>query len=137
MDALDKLHPHFYPQPIRQTTMPGTHHLQAILPSPLPKGQFIKLYNQCGEALHRGSIRKLLKGQFPTQVSYPDITSKAQMLVDLLSNHAIVVQGGEQMFLAMLLNTVDGKVQVAIAETPPGQPVDYQSPDFLKDPPPA
>jgi len=85
--------------------------------------------------LHRGNLRKLLKGQFPKQINYPEITAKAQNIVNLLNNHALVMKSGEQMFLAMLRNSADGKVQVAIAETPKGQPMDFASPNFLKDPP--
>jgi len=141
MDALENLHPHFYPQPVKQTVtpapagMPKGHHLQAIQPHPFPKADFIKLYHRCGEMLHRGNLRKLLKGQFPKQINYPEITAKAQNIVNLLNNHALVMKSGEQMFLAMLRNSADGKVQVAIAETPKGQPMDFASPNFLKDPP--
>jgi len=138
MEALEKLHPHFYPQPIKQTVtaMPGgkkSHHLQGV-PTSLSKEEFLKLYHGCGEMLHRGNIRKLLKGQFPTQIHYPEITAKAQKLVDLLSNHILVMRSGEQAFGAMLLNADTGRPQVAIIETPSGQPMDYRSPNFLKDP---
>ena len=103
------------------------------LPSPLPKDEFLKLYRKCDDALHRGSVSKLLKGQFPTRVDYPEITAKVQKLVDLLSVHAIVTAGGELVFLAILKNANDNsRPQVAIAETLPGQPLDFASPDFLR-----
>lgn len=52
-------------------------------------------------------------------------------------HHVLVARSGEQMFLAMLQNKDDNhNPQVAIAETPRGQPVDFSNPDFLKDPPP-
>jgi hypothetical protein len=45
------------------------------------------------------------------------------------------MQSGEQMFIAMLHNIDDSmKAQVAIVETPKGQPMDFASPHFLKDP---
>ncbi len=140
MEALEVLHPHFYPQAIKSTvtTLPDgkkNHHLQAAPTSPLSRDEFLKLYHGCGEMLHRGNVRKLLKGQFPIQINYPEITAKTQKIIDLLSHHILVMRGGEQAFLAMLTNADIGRPQVAIAETPPGQPMDYQSPSFLKDPP--
>jgi hypothetical protein len=73
MDALEKLHPHFYPRPIKQTstTAPKGLHLQTF-DSPLPKDDVLKLYYKCGEMLHRGNVRKLLKGQFPKQINYSE-----------------------------------------------------------------
>jgi hypothetical protein len=141
MNALEKLHPYFYPIAIKQfvTTTPTGRgiHLQRMVPDPLPKSEFLRLYGKCGDMLHRGNVKKLLKGQFPTQINYPEISAKAQKLVDLLSNHVLVARSGEQMFLAMLQNKDDNhNPQVAIAETPRGQPVDFSNPDFLKDPPP-
>lgn len=134
MSTLEKLHPNFYPLPVKQTRTNSGYHLQAQ-PSPLPKEEFLKLYHGCGSMLHRGNLRTLLKGQFPRQVNFPEITSKAQKLSDLLSSHIIIMRSGEQMFIAMLANSDDDmKAQVAIAETPKGQPMDFTSPDFLKDP---
>jgi hypothetical protein len=135
MSTLEKMHPHFYPLPVKQTKTPNGFHLQAQ-PSPLPKDEFLRLYYKCGEMLHRGNLRKLLKGQFPKQINFPEITGTVQKLADLLAHHILIMQSGEQMFIAMLRNIDDSiKVQVAIAETPKGQPMDFASPNFLKDPP--
>jgi hypothetical protein len=136
MKRLTSLHPHFYPQAIVQTRTSTGFHLQAVEPSPLSKDQFLTLYGRCGDMPHRGNVKKLLKGQFPTQINYPELVKKAQPLIDLLGNHVLVMHSGEQMFLAMLSNADDkNRVQVAIAETPKGSPMDFKSPNFLKDPP--
>jgi hypothetical protein len=119
----------------RQRQRPKGFHLQTF-DSPLPKDDVLKLYYKCGEMLHRGNVRELLKGQFPKQINYSEITAKAQKLIDLLSHHELTVHTGEQMFIAMLRNADDNdKVQVAIAETPKGQLMDFASSDFLKGPP--
>ena len=56
---------------------------------------------------------------------------KNQKLVNMLSDHVIVMRSGKQTILAMLKNQNDNlKPQVAIAESP--EPMDYNSPDFLK-----
>lgn len=135
MNALEKLHPHFYPQPIKQTRTASGIHIEAV-DSALAKSDFLAMYGKCGDALHRGNIKKLLKGQFPNQINYPEITTKAQLFIDLLSNHMLVMHTGEQAFLAMLYNSDNqGRVQVAIVETPKGSPMDFKSPDFLRGPP--
>ena len=83
--------------------------------------------------LHRGNVKKLLKGQFPKQINYPEIIGKLQPLINLLNNHVLVMQSGEMMFIALLSNMDDNnRVQVAVAETPIGSPLDFKSPDFLK-----
>ena len=135
MDALEKLHPHFYPQAVSQIKTATGFHLQARQ-NVFAKAEFLKLYYKCGEMLHRGNLRKLLKGQFPRQINFPEITAPLQKLIDLLSHHILVMQDGEQAILAMLKN-VDNNMnpQVALVKTPEGQPMDYASPDFLKDPP--
>ena len=134
MATLEELHPHFFPLAIKQTKTEKGFHLEAIDPKPLTKDELLDLYHRCGEQLHRGNLRKLLKGQFPTQIDYPEITGKAQKIINLLSNHLIVMHTGEQLFLAMLQNKDDNlKPQVAITETPKGQRVDFASPAFLKE----
>jgi hypothetical protein len=86
--------------------------------------------------LHRGNLRKLLKGQFPKQINFPGITAPVQKLLDLLSCHVLVMHSGEQMFTGVMQNSGDNmKVQVATVETPKGQPMNYASPDVLKDDP--
>lgn len=132
MSTLESLHLHFYPQPVTPTNTPNGVHLQRK-PSPLSKDEFLKLYYRCGEMLHRGSLRKLLRGQFPQQINFPEITASAQKLVDLLSSHILVMQSGEQAFIAILRSADNMMPRVAIAETPKGKPMDYLSPDFLKD----
>lgn len=76
MSTLEYLHPHFYPRPVMQTKTTDGFHLQRKS-SPLPKSEFLKLYHKCGELLHRGSLQKLLKAQFPHQVNFPEITAPA------------------------------------------------------------
>lgn len=137
MSALSDLHPHFYPQPVKQTPTKGPdgekgHHLQ-VFDSPLPRKAFLTLYGRCGEMLHRGSVRNLLKGQFPTQYNFPEIAAKGQRILDLLSNHILVMKSGDAMFVCMLANAEDNNnVQVAIAETPPGERINFDSPNFLR-----
>src|SRR5271166_221952 len=133
MKQLENLHPQFYPYAIVQTKTRAGFHIHRHDPQPLPKADFLRLYGKLGDMLHRGSLKKLMKPNIPHQTQFPEVMTKVQRLVDMLSNHAIVMRSGKVMLLAMLKN-VDNKLkpQVAIAESP--EPVDYNSPDFLKFP---
>jgi hypothetical protein len=134
--TLSALHPNFYPLPVRITLTKTSVHLQKVS-SPLDQPEFLQLYGRCGDMLHKGSVQKPLRAPFPVQVSYPELTKKLQKIVDLLSAHVIVMYSGEQMYLARLNNPDDAnRVQIASIKTPKGQPMDFKSPDFLRDPPP-
>ena len=130
---LENLHPKFYPYAIVQTKTAAGLHIHRHDPQPLPKDDFLTLYGKLGDVLHRGSLKKLMKPNIPHQTKFPEVVKKLQKLIDMLSSHAIVMQSGKQMFLAMLKNADDNfRPQVAITESP--EPMDYNSPDFLKFP---
>jgi hypothetical protein len=132
MESLGALHPHFYPKPIRKTRTPSGWHVEPI-EYPLSKTAFLDMYGKCGNALHRGNLRKLLKGQFPIHVNYPDITAKAQKILDLLANHMMITKAGATVILCVLHNPSDNnRAQVAIAEIPEGQAVAYGTAEFSK-----
>jgi hypothetical protein len=115
MNALERLHPNFYPKPIVSNKISDGINIEFKI-NPLLKPDLLKIYYGCGEILHRGSVRKLLEDQFPEEVDLSEITALAQKIVDLLSHHTLFMKNGEQMFIAMLRNIDDNmKVQVAIA----------------------
>lgn len=123
MDELEKLHPDFYPIPSLQTGGTRPSGLTPRIPHPLPKDELLKLYGLCGNTLHRGSVKNLLKQKSPVQIHYPDITKLAQKLNDLLAVHLVVMRGAKHMFICVLRNAGDHhKVQIAIAERAPDQP---------------
>ncbi|MGO9719305.1 MAG: hypothetical protein ACLPIG_14395 [Methylocella sp.] len=133
MKQLENLHPQFYPYAIVQTKTATGYHIHRLDPQPLPKVDFLRLYGRLGDVLHRGSLKNLMKPNIPHQTQFPVVMAKLQKLVDMLSNHAIVMRSGKEMFLAMLKNADDNfRPQVAIAESP--EPIDYNSPEFMKYP---
>jgi hypothetical protein len=133
MKQLEDLHPQFYPYAIIQTKTSTGFHIHKRDPQPLPKVDFLRLYGRLGDALHRGSLKKLMKPNIPHQTQFPQVITKLQKLVDMFSNHAVVMYSGRQMFLAVLKNADDKlRPQVAIAEAL--EPIDYNSSDFLRFP---
>lgn len=119
MEELEKLHPDFFPIPVRQemnTPAKGRHNIEAIK-GRLDKNGLIDLYHECGSYLHKGSLRNLLNGNSPRLVNFPDITSRAQKIEDLISVHAVFMSGGETVFICVLRSIDDNlKSQTSIAE---------------------
>jgi hypothetical protein len=117
ISALESLHPDFFPQACGQSRTPEGHHNLTRIERGITKTELISLYGNCGNILHRGSVKKLLTERMPIQVHYPEITQKAQKIVDLLSIHVVTMLGGEMFFVCTLRNANDNfRVQVAIAE---------------------
>jgi hypothetical protein len=122
---LEALHPDFFPQPIKITS-PGTagahHDIRGPLSSDfgldyLSKKELLELYGRCGDALHRGSLKKLLSPKTPIQTNFPNLTRWLQKIEYLLGNHMIVLHGGTTAIICSLRNPANqGRVQVAIAE---------------------
>jgi hypothetical protein len=130
IEELEALHPEFFPVTVRKTVLPAgviNFQLDAVVPHPLPKAEFLKLYHQCGEVLHRGSMKKILSQKQPIQIYYPDITKLAQKLVDLLIFHTVSLHGGKQMFICVLRNGLDAnhRAQVAIGERKDSLPPEF------------
>jgi len=116
MNELERLHPAFFPIPAKQGVEGGRHALEA-LHGLMDKQELLKLYAECGTYLHKGSLKNLLRGKFPTQLNFPEITKRAQRILDLLSVHMVATRGGELIFICVLRNADDNmRVQVAIAE---------------------
>jgi hypothetical protein len=119
MDGIERLHPDFYPRPARFVNDGAELRVDWIEPNPLPKGDLLKIYGQCGDILHKGKIKKIISPTDPIVIHYPDITKIARKFVDALTNHVVFMLGGQTMFLAILQNVNDNlRVQVAIAESP-------------------
>lgn len=128
IEQLETLHPYFFPQPVHQSVDGNHHHLQGISPPSLTKDEFLRLYNECGDVLHRGSAKKLL-GNTSVQVDYNSITALAQKLNDLLQIHIVVMLGGKTMFVCALRIADDNNnVQVVVAEWKP--PQDFEQNDL-------
>ena len=101
IDALEKLHPHFFPQAIEYRDK----HIQGgANPNAITKDEVIKLYGICGAALHRGTAKeisnyKTTKGR---KFDAPKITNWVQKIEDLLGTHVIVSFAGTMIVMCML-----------------------------------
>jgi len=128
INALEKLRPHFYPVPIRQTVslLSGTqknHRLEAINPQPFTKETLLELYGKTHQFLHRGNVKKLRNSETPLDLSanVQELIAWAQKINDQLDHHMMAINEDE-LFICMLRNKDNNfRVQVVIAErkTPP------------------
>lgn len=115
--GLERLHPDFYPQPVKQVVLPTYHRLDPIADGFMTKAELLDFYRKSGDVLHRGNLRKLLKGPISAPQNYPDVRewlTKTKLLLDL---HRIGLLGGNDHFICFLSAQVaGGKAQVAHAE---------------------
>jgi hypothetical protein len=123
IEELSKLHPSFYPFPTTQLKLPGgpNFHLTPLKPDDyLSKDDLVRLWNHCGDHLHRGSLKKLLKARMPTQFNFPDVSGWLTKIGALLSFHVVPLFEPGTLLLCILRNRDDNEaVQVAFAAANP------------------
>jgi hypothetical protein len=72
IEELSNLHPSFYPFPTTQEKLPIGFHLTALKPQDyLTREDLIKLWNTCGEHLHRGQSQEAAQKQDADAVKLP------------------------------------------------------------------
>lgn len=124
MNALENLHPDFYPVPVIRTKRPnGFWHLERATLDHLKKADLITLNAKCGDVLHRGTLKKLLAGKIPVQTNFPEIVSWREKIINLLNHHSMVTVGNRLAFLCVMSIQGDPEnVQVMLAEALSGPP---------------
>ncbi|MEO8241623.1 MAG: hypothetical protein ABI832_04880 [bacterium] len=121
---LEKLHSDFFPVPMRPEKTEAGWHMADYTGGPYAaKSEIIKIWNSCGDILHRGSLKRLVKEQNPVQKDFSDLNQWGQKILNLLSNHRILRENRRQVIVTFLqVDDLSGTVQVVIAETPDAEP---------------
>jgi len=111
MKLLRANHPHAFPQSVSMSREGNGWCIKGnCKPNALTWEEFEKLYAECGEVLHRGSIRSLeLSSQFD-EATYKRVVDWQRKLVDLLNEHLIATANGRQCYY-ISLRTADGSPQ--------------------------
>jgi hypothetical protein len=122
MDRLAKLHPHFYPWPIevheeKNGVTPFSHIREGFL----TKDDLIKLNGQCGDALHRGSLKNLLKSDMALPDDFTEIANATARIRTLLELHRIVLIDHTIIFCTLSDSAQNGNVVTAIAGIEPSE----------------
>lgn len=122
MKLLGSLHPEFYPEPVLLTTTvlfsgKKQHHLEPQVNDFLPKKTLLKHYARCGDVLHRGSVKNLLKESGVQS----DLDEPKNMLIGirkLLERHLIALFQPDTKFVCLLSDPeAGGKTTAAIGSS--------------------
>lgn len=129
----ERLHTQFYPVPhqkeLVKTNLSGAprhFHLTPRTEGFLTKSELIKSYNDCGQYLHRGSIRRLVTKWYP-DIDFERIKTWNERVGSLLGPyHYIGLCGNDKFILCVMNNTDDNNVvQCALAESVGASPTGF------------
>jgi hypothetical protein len=109
---LSALHPRFYPVPSTQRLDPATQRPVEVIPITsgyLTRDDLLRLYGECGNYLHRGSIRKLLTKWEPT-LDFNKINTWLDKIVKLLNHHQIQTSHPDKQLWVLMHDKDHGRV---------------------------
>jgi len=115
---LGRLHPSFYPIPSKQIKDPITGKIEKvenIQSGYLTKEELLSLYGECGNYLHRGSIRQLLTKWGP-DLNFERIKECIRKISILLNHHQIQTIHPKIQFWIIMQAEHDDKVHWYIME---------------------
>lgn len=98
---------HSFPQSvIRESTSEGNHSVKCnSKPNALTLEDFKKLYIECGEVLHRGTIRSIKASFLNSEHDYQRILDWQSKIVDLMNEHMVGRANGAGFYLVSLKTT--------------------------------
>ncbi len=103
MKLLHKNHPHSFPQSAtREKISKGWNIEVNSKPDALTREEFKKLYCECGEVLHRGSIRSLQTSGDFSKKDYQKVIGWQSKIVDLVGEHFIGRANGTGCYIISL-----------------------------------
>jgi hypothetical protein len=108
--GLERLHPQFYPRPVRQTD----RGVEEIPGGYLTKEELVKLIGACGDTLHRGSAKNLLQ---PRALPRDAVVAWTQKIRTLLDIHWFTLSDGRPHYLCSMNGGEGGKVGVSYIPT--------------------
>jgi hypothetical protein len=117
MKQLSHIHSEFYPVPSRQTVDQVTQRPREVTPITtgfLTKDELLALYGECGNYLHRGTIRQLV-GKWEPTLDFEKIALWSYKIVTLLNHHQIQTSQPDKQ-IWVLMQAEDGNVHWSIME---------------------
>jgi len=103
MQKLHNDHPHAFPQSARREISDSKHNIKCNSElNALTRNEFKKLYNECGEVLHKGTIRKASAIFLKNQPDYNRVIAWQSKLVDLMNEHVITRPNNKGFYLISL-----------------------------------
>ena len=115
MKHLEKLNPHFYPQPIKHTLTDNIHNFVAKTDDPhLSKNDLITLWNKSGNILHRAPLTKLSKPPSTDLLNFSDIFEWSGKLTGLLNSHWITLTENRRGMVVSLMSKETNKAAASV-----------------------
>jgi hypothetical protein len=115
LNALEKLHPAFYPKPGRQVIGPDGK-VKEVIPITdgfLTKPELLALYHECGDLLHRGTLRTIKPR---TAGDFSKINQTCLKIVKLLNHHQIPLSDPNYELFVLMKDKDDGEVHVFLMQ---------------------
>ncbi len=121
--ALETLHTHFFPIPVRAKGVRKAngnqklHELEGAQSGFLTKERLVKLYAECGQTLHRGNAKKLASksGYKP---DFAPIMKWRSEIMTLLDIHILSLFDPDTMFICVMSDSAQAnRATVSFAET--------------------
>lgn len=114
MRLLHRSYPHSFPQSVIRETTPKGWSIQAnSKPNALTLEEFRTLYSECGEVLHRGTIRSLHASVPLTEMDYQKVIDWQRKVVDLMNEH-LIGRANAAGFYVVSLRTTSGFPECSI-----------------------
>jgi hypothetical protein len=103
MRLLHKNHPHCFPQCVERTKTEEGWSIKANgKPNAMTFEEFKALYSECGEALHRGTIRSIQAAGPLAQADFQALVTWQSKIVDLMNEHLVGRASGSSFYLISL-----------------------------------
>lgn len=114
MNLLYRSHPHSFPQCVVRAKTSNGWNIQAnIKPNALTLGEFRTLYSECGEVLHRGTIRSLETSEPLQPADYQKVIDWQSKIVDLMNEH-LIGRANQTSLYVVSLRTISGFPECSI-----------------------
>ena len=109
LESLRKLHPHFYPQPIKLDHVKddGTKHFEQISDGYLTQEDFVTLYDLCSECMHTWNPFTKKERHINFKISVSEWVSRLELLLKL---HLMQFVDRDEIWVVEMENVNDGRV---------------------------
>jgi hypothetical protein len=122
MDRLEALNPYFFPRAVNIMRWEQSFDVHPVIPPPLTKEQFLKLYGRCGDGLHRGHLRKVATNIPVKKLRIDEIKQMADSIVNLLRAHIVSSADYKDHYICVMENTPSGPCAILTMVSDPTLP---------------
>jgi hypothetical protein len=126
MDRLEQLNPYCFPRAVRIFKYPAGSpigfDIHPLVSPGLTKQDFLKLYGHCGDALHRGHLRKIATNVPTGPVNLEKIGAAINDLKTLLGAHQISSADYKHHYTCVMENTPGGPCAIVTSLSDPNLP---------------